>query len=119
MLIECWVDIDENNRLYFEPEYKEVYGYIKANIDDKLIQETDFLSYNEFILEDDVVIWKPTDEQKAVAQDYKNYEYFENNSYNISVDTDSVICDLYEAQTSSDTAICSLYEMIMEMQNES
>ena len=119
MLIECWVDIDENNRLCFEPEYKERYGYAKASIDDKLIQDTDFFDYNEFVLENDIVIWKPTDNQKAIANDYKNCEYFENNSYHISVDTDKVICDLYEAQASSDNAICGLYEMIMEMNNES
>ena len=87
--------------------------------DDKLIQDTDFFDYNEFVLENNIVVWKPTDKQKTIANDYKNYEYFENNSYHISVDTDKVICDLYEAQTSSDTAICSLYEMIMEMNNES
>lgn len=116
MLIECWVDTDDNNRLCFEPEYKERYGYVKASIDDKLIKETDFFDYNEFVLENGIVTWKPTDKQKTIAHDYKNYEYFENNSYQISADIDKVICDLYEAQTSSDAAICSLYEMIMEMQ---
>ena len=119
MLIECWVDIDDNNRLCFEPEYKKRYGYVKASIDDKLMQDTDFFDYNEFVLEDDIVVWKPTDKQKTIANAYKNYEYFENNSYQISIDTDSIICDLYEAQESSDAAICSLYEMIIGMNNES